>query len=201
MLPLRLVLDTNIIVSAALKPDGLQRTVFLLAITKPARLYVSAPVFSEYQDVLSRPELKIRKGLRLQFLQLIENRSYRVSPTRLLQLTGDPNDNIFLECADTARADYLVTGNARNFPSFWKKTKVITSREFIDVVGAASHRLNNKRRKGVVTTCIALQLRLFGSQRLYGIDSRGAQRGHERGENSHHRQKNRDSSEREWIER
>lgn len=59
MLPLRLVLDTNIIVSAALKPDGLQRTVFLLAITKPARLYISAPVFSEYQDVLSRPELKI----------------------------------------------------------------------------------------------------------------------------------------------
>ena len=41
MIPLRLVIDTNIVVSAALKPDGLQRTVFLLAITKPARLYVS----------------------------------------------------------------------------------------------------------------------------------------------------------------
>lgn len=64
MLPLRLVLDTNIILSAALEPDGLQRTVFLLAITKPARPYVSAPVFSKYQDVLSRPELKIRKGQR-----------------------------------------------------------------------------------------------------------------------------------------
>jgi uncharacterized protein len=41
MIALRLVLDTNIVVSAALKPDGLQRTVLLLAITKPARLYVS----------------------------------------------------------------------------------------------------------------------------------------------------------------
>ena len=41
MIPLRLVLDTNIIVSAALKPDGLQRTVLLLALTKPARLYVN----------------------------------------------------------------------------------------------------------------------------------------------------------------
>ena len=42
MIPLRLVVDTNIVVSAALKPEGLQRIVFLLAITKPARLYVSA---------------------------------------------------------------------------------------------------------------------------------------------------------------
>jgi hypothetical protein len=41
MLPLRLVIDTNVVVSAALKPDGLQRTVPLLALTKPARLYGS----------------------------------------------------------------------------------------------------------------------------------------------------------------
>jgi predicted nucleic acid-binding protein len=38
MIPLRLVIDTNIVVSAALKPDGLPRTVLVLAITKPARL-------------------------------------------------------------------------------------------------------------------------------------------------------------------
>jgi uncharacterized protein len=44
MLPLRLVVDTNIVVSAALKPLGLQRTVLLLATTKPATLYVSGPV-------------------------------------------------------------------------------------------------------------------------------------------------------------
>lgn len=52
MIPLRLVLDTNIVVSAALKPAGLQRTV-LLALAKPARLYVSTPVFKEYRAVLN----------------------------------------------------------------------------------------------------------------------------------------------------
>jgi predicted nucleic acid-binding protein len=46
----------------------------------------------------------------------------------------DPDDNKFLECADAARADYLVTGNPRHFPKFWKKTKVITSREFLSIV-------------------------------------------------------------------
>jgi uncharacterized protein len=134
MIPLRLVLDTNIVVSAALKPDGLQRTVFLLSITKPARLYVSPAILAEYRDVLSRPDLQIRKGLRQQLLQLIKMRAHSVNPTRRLQITSDPGDNLFLECADAARADYLVTGNTRHFPKFWMKTKVITSREFLSLV-------------------------------------------------------------------
>ena len=134
MIPLRLVIDTNVLVSAVLKPDELQRTVFLLATAKPARWYVSEPIMEEYAAVQARPELKIRKSLRLQFMQLIKNHSHSVIPSRLPQLTTDPDDNIFLECADAARADYLVTGNQRHFPRFWKKTKIIHSREFLDIV-------------------------------------------------------------------
>lgn len=134
MIPLRLVIDTNIVISAALKPDGLPRTVLLLAITRPARLYVSDAILAEYRDVLSRPELKIRKGLRQQLIQLIRSHSHSVTPSYVPQVTKDPDDNKFLECADAARADYLVTGNQRHFPAFWKKTKVITSREFINIM-------------------------------------------------------------------
>lgn len=134
MIPLRLVIDTNILVSAALKPDGLQRTVFLLAITKPARLYVSSAILAEYREVTSRPELGIRKVLRQQFLQLVERRSYLVNPRRRIEATLDPGDNMFLECADVARADYLVTGNPRHFPKFWKKTTIISSRDLLSIV-------------------------------------------------------------------
>ncbi len=134
MLALRLVIDTNVLVSAALKPAGLQRTVLLLAMTKPARWYVSPLILKEYSDVLARSELHIRKGLRQQLLQLIKNRGHIVAPRRRLQVTPDPDDNRFLECADAARADYLVTGNMKHFPKFWKKTKVITAREFITLV-------------------------------------------------------------------
>jgi len=137
MLALRLVLDTNVLVSAALKPEGLQRTTLLLATTKPARFYVSAPILEEYAEVLSRPELVIRRGLRLQLLQLIKNRSHLIVPSRRLDVTSDPDDNIFLECADAARADYLVTGNQKHFPPFWKSTKIITARDFINL--AAPH--------------------------------------------------------------
>ena len=37
-------------------------------------------------------------------------------------------DDKFLECAEAARADYLVTGNVRRFPEFWKGTKIIAAR-------------------------------------------------------------------------
>jgi uncharacterized protein len=134
MIPLRLVIDTNIVISAALKPDGLQRTVLILALTKPATLYVTEAILAEYRDVLQRPRIGIPKGRRQQLLQLIADRARSVRPARIPQATSDPDDNMFLECADAARADYLVTGNSRHFPKFWKKTKVITSREFISIV-------------------------------------------------------------------
>jgi putative PIN family toxin of toxin-antitoxin system len=134
MIPLRLVIDTNILVSAALKPDGLQRTVPVLAITRPARLYVTHAVLAEYREVLARPEFEIRRGLRQHFLQLIKNHAQVVKPACTLQVAKDPDDDKFLECADAARADYLITGNQRHFPKYWKKTKIITSREFIGIV-------------------------------------------------------------------
>ncbi len=134
MIPLRLVIDTNVVVSAALKPEGLQRTMVLLAMTKPALWYVSDAIVSEYAMVLARPELQIRRNLRHQLLQLIKNHTRVVSPSRLAQVTSDPADNIFVECADPARADYLVTGNQRHFPKFWKNTKIITSSEFLSVI-------------------------------------------------------------------
>jgi uncharacterized protein len=134
MIPLRLVVDTNIVVSAALKPDGLQRTVLLLSLTKPARLYVTGEILAEYREILARPRMDIRKGLQQQLLQLIRSHSHAVTPKRRLQVAADPDDDKFLECADAARADYLVTGNPRHFPKFWKKTKVITPHDFVSIV-------------------------------------------------------------------
>jgi putative PIN family toxin of toxin-antitoxin system len=111
--------------------------VLTLATTKPASFYVSQPILDEYAEVLARPELGIRKGIRLQIIQLIRSRSRLVVPSRPLNVTSDTDDNIFIECADAARADYLITGNQRHFPTYWKQTKVITSREFVTL--AAPH--------------------------------------------------------------
>jgi putative PIN family toxin of toxin-antitoxin system len=134
MLPLRLVIDTNVVISAALNPEGLQRTTLLLAITRPAHLYVSEEILEEYAGVLPRPHLHIRRGVRQQLLQLIKNHSHIVAQSRRFEVASDPDDNMFIECADAARADYLITGNQRHFPKYWKKTKIINSRELLSIV-------------------------------------------------------------------
>jgi len=38
-----------------------------------------------------------------------------VTPTTRLEISKHDSDNRFYECADAARADYIVTGNARHF--------------------------------------------------------------------------------------
>jgi len=138
MIALRLVLDTNVIISAALRPDGLQRMALDIAITKPASLYVSQAIFAEYGEVLARRRFGIPRGERFQLLQLIKRRARWVSPNVAIRASGDETDDKFLECAEAARADYLVTGNTRDFPRFWKGTKVVTAREFVEIV--APHR-------------------------------------------------------------
>ena len=51
----RVVLDTNIIVSALLVPRGTQAAVLLLALQEQIALYISSPVIAEYEEVLNRP--------------------------------------------------------------------------------------------------------------------------------------------------
>jgi len=131
VLPLRLVLDTNVVVSAVLKPENLERTALVFALTNPARLYVSAKILEEYQRVLSRPRLKLSSAEVAEVLSLIRARAVSVQSSLRIEATSDPDDNISLECADEARADYLVTGNKRQFPQFWKATKVVNTRELI----------------------------------------------------------------------
>ena len=134
MIALRLVIDSNILVAGALMPQGLQRSVLVIAMAKPAHLYFSSKILAEYKELLSRPEIRIRASLRNQLLQLLQNQARVLKPSRRLKVTSDPDDNIFLEGADAARADYLITGNLRHFPRFWKQTKIVSSREFLDLV-------------------------------------------------------------------
>jgi predicted nucleic acid-binding protein len=51
------------------------------------------------------------------------NHGHPVNPSRHVEVTSDADDNIFIECADAARADFLIAGNRKHFPAFWKNTK------------------------------------------------------------------------------
>ena len=57
--------------------------------------------------------LRIRKGARMQLLQLIRNRSFLVAPRQQLSVTSDPDDNIFIECADCRPRGLLDYGQSQ----------------------------------------------------------------------------------------
>ncbi len=67
-------------------------------------------------------------------MDLITSRSRLVVPGSKLAVCHNSDDDIFLECAETARADYLITGNTRHFPRYWRNTKIINARELLDVI-------------------------------------------------------------------
>lgn len=130
----KLVLDTNIIISAHLKPESLERSALKLALAGRAELYISEAILLEYEEVLARPKFRIDPDQAAESLQLIRAQAKTVTPARELAISPDPDDNRFLECAETAQADYLVTGNKRHFPKQWKTTQVVSARELIELL-------------------------------------------------------------------
>ena len=128
---MRVVLDTNILVSALLKPAGLESTILLLALRGRFELWVTPAILAEYAEVLGRPRLKIDPVASGAAMAAIRKVCHVVHPTRRLSISRDEPDNRFYECADAAQAHYLVTGNARHFRVRQGATEIVTTRQFI----------------------------------------------------------------------
>ena len=126
-----IVLDTNVVVSAVLKKDGMESRVVSLVLNKKIQLYLTEPILSEYEQVLAYPKLKFEPSEVTAFLSFLRKVSLFVEPQTKLAISPDEPDNRFLECAEQAQADFLVTGNARHFPEQYKSTKIVNARQFL----------------------------------------------------------------------
>ena len=130
----KVVLDTNVIISAHLVAEGYSRFVLDLGLAAKVQLCVSTDILTEYEAVLRRPRFAIDPKLVTASMRLLKRRAHLVKPTRTVTASPDPDDNRFLECAEEAGATYLVTGNKRHFPARWKSTRVVSPREFVESI-------------------------------------------------------------------
>ena len=133
---IRGVLDTNVVVSGVINPEGPAALILALAMSKKFRCYVSEPVLDEYTEVLARARFRLdqqRVGL---LLRSLHKAAVLVARRKMLRITSDPDDNRILECALEARADYVVTGNTRHFPSQFQDIRIISPQRFLTVVAA-----------------------------------------------------------------
>jgi len=114
---IRVVYDTNIVVSAALKPGSIPAFLLALALAQQVRLCLSPLIWEEYRTVLKRPKFGLSAQAVERLLQEMHHTALLVHPAQQLHMVPHEPDNRFLECTQEAHEAYLVTGNTRHFPS------------------------------------------------------------------------------------
>jgi putative PIN family toxin of toxin-antitoxin system len=131
------VIDTNILVSAHLNPNGLENRVNMLANEGVLWRFVTREILAEYESVLRRPKFPFQPSRLDESLSQIRQTSTLVVPSRTLRVSPDESDNRFLECAETAQADFLVKGNQRHYPEQWGKIRIVSARPLLDLLFAS----------------------------------------------------------------
>jgi putative PIN family toxin of toxin-antitoxin system len=93
---------------------------------------VSAGLYTENEEAINRPRFQRSQDTIADALLAIRQKGFWVRPTETVRACTDPDDDIFLECAGAAQANYLVTGNLKHFPTSWAGTRVVTARWLLD---------------------------------------------------------------------
>lgn len=130
------VVDTNLVVSAALKPSSTP-ALALLAVRTGTRLAISQAVQDEYVEVLARP--KFAKALsparRDAFLSSLLADAVMFEPAVRVHDCRDPDDDKYLELALAAEAEVIVSGDADLLVlSPWRGIPILAASGYLHVV-------------------------------------------------------------------
>ena len=115
----RVVIDTNVLVSAILSPDGAPREVLRRCLTGKAQPLIGNALFLEYEDVLSREDLfaaaPISRKDREMLLDAVLSVCQWVNITFLWRPNlPDESDNHLIELAIAGNAELIITSNVRD---------------------------------------------------------------------------------------
>lgn len=128
--PTRIVLDTNILVSA-LVYGGNPKKAFLLALSKQIQVITSPVLQAEFTDIIAK-----KFPLSLKNISLLKKQIRRtfitVQPSRSIDIVRDDDDNRVLEAAIKGRCDYIVTGDKDLLElKSYQDIKIVTVAEFL----------------------------------------------------------------------
>jgi len=116
MKPRRVVLDTNVLVSALMSPSGNPAKIYKMFFTGDFSLVYNESILSEYDDVLHRPYLSIPDEDADKVINAIKLHGEYVESTPSTFPMTDEDDRAFYDTAKSSGA-YLVTGNTRHYPN------------------------------------------------------------------------------------
>jgi len=113
---MRIVLDTNVLVSSLLSPFGPPAQVVRMVTSGVLTLCLDARVLTEYEEVLGREKFQFDPDAVAALLDYVVFLGHTVASSPLPAPLPDPKDEAFLEIALAGGAEYLVTGNGSHFP-------------------------------------------------------------------------------------
>ena len=134
---LKVVIDTNTIISAPLSEDGNPAKIFELLLLEEIINFTSDQIIEEVNEVFKREKIKSKlHPSKINFvIENFEKLSKLVKPTiNLNQIKEDIEDNRVLECAETSNVDYVISGDKHLLKlKNYKNIKIVTPKEFLDI--------------------------------------------------------------------
>jgi len=112
---MKAVIDTNVFMAALINKRGAPAKIYHRWLKGQFDLITSSAIEAEYQEILQQSP-RIKPGEVQKLLEEIWARSLIVPISGTLHVCKDPDDDIFLETALVADADFLVTKNLKHFP-------------------------------------------------------------------------------------
>jgi uncharacterized protein len=130
---MKIVLDTNVLVSGLLTPFGSSGEIVRMVFSNKLTLFLDARILSEYRNVLHRPKFKFNTEDVAVLLEFIKYYGQFVSGKPLSNPLPDCDDEPFLEVAIAGNVSALITGNAAHFPvSLREAVPLFSPTEFIE---------------------------------------------------------------------
>lgn len=136
---MKVVVDTNVLVSAILSPLGIPAHILDFILSRRITLLVTALILAEYNEVLHRKEFSFNEKTIKNLFRIIQLNAEQVLAIKVSRKIPDPDDQIFLDCAMTGSAHFLITGNKKHFPShLCYPIKVVSPAEFLTKIRLAT---------------------------------------------------------------
>ena len=128
---MRVVFDTNILVSALTLPGGLGDAALRRIVRGEDALAISRPIVDELLSVLARKFSFDREALS-RVAVFLADLGEVVEPRQSLGVLADEPDNRILECADAAAADLIVTGDrAMLAKAEFRGIRIVSLRDYL----------------------------------------------------------------------
>jgi putative PIN family toxin of toxin-antitoxin system len=133
---LRIVLDTNVLVSGILSPHGPPGRILDLAVRGDLHVLYDDRILAEYREVLGRPKFALRPEDVAQVLGQLERTGEAVSASPVSVTLKDEDDLPFLEVSVSGASDALITGNAADLEPVRGShgARVVSPRELMDEI-------------------------------------------------------------------